>query len=50
MKISDFKERLNQLEETHGDVEVMINTGEITQEWETAEPHYINRLGFVEVY
>lgn len=50
MKISEFKERLNQLEELHGDVEVMINTGETAHGWEIAEPYYSNRLGFVGVY
>lgn len=50
MKVSEFMEMLNRLEEVHGDVEVMINTGEVKHEWETAEPHYVNHLGFVEVY
>lgn len=50
MKISEFKERLNQLEEAHGNVEILINTAEGTKEWEPAEPRYVSRLGFVEVY
>lgn len=50
MKISEFKERLDQLQELHGDVEVMVDVSPYSDEFEEAEPHYLNVSGFVEVY
>lgn len=50
MKISEFMDRLDRLRELHGDVEVMVDVAPHSGEFEEAEPHYLNGVGFVEVY
>ncbi|WP_270321769.1 hypothetical protein [Weissella confusa] len=49
MKISEFKGRLNQLEEVYGDVEVMIDYPD-RGGWEPADAEYHEIEGYVEVY